>query len=204
MADVQCKTFDENNIRLVVKDSTTSNGEVVMEKDDKNLNIDEKKLRGKLGTSHYSRKIEIYIPKEYKGDISFNNGVGDIKLEGINCESLSIKTGTGDSDILNVNAEDLVLKSGVGDIRLNLNKSPKNMDIKCGTGGCDINIEEVKGNLTYDGGVGDTTIRIPENAPVKIKTSSGVGDSDIDAKTSGENKYTFDLDNGLGDIKVTN
>ncbi|CDM70415.1 Hypothetical protein CM240_3298 [Clostridium bornimense] len=204
LADVQCKSFDENNVRLIVKNSTTLNGEVIMKKEDKNLNIEEKKSGKKLGTNNYSRKIEIYIPKEYKGDIYFENGVGDIKLEEISCENLSLEGGTGDLDIYNINAKDLTLNSGVGDIRLNLNKSPENMNIGSGTGDCDINIEEVNGNLVYDGGVGDVTIRIPENAPVKIKSSSGVGYSNIDAKISDTNKYTFDLDNSVGEIKVTN
>ena len=94
--------------------------------------------------------------------------------------------------------------SGVGDTTLNLDRSPKNMKISGGTGDCDLKIKEVNGEITYSGGVGDLSIIVPENAPIKIKTSSGIGDRHIDAKVSEENKYTFNLDNGLGDIKVTN
>ncbi|WP_294344559.1 DUF4097 family beta strand repeat-containing protein [uncultured Clostridium sp.] len=204
VADALCKSSNDNNVRLVVKNSTSFDGEVVMKKENENLNIKENKSTKEIGSNRKNRKIEIYIPREYKNDISLSNGVGDIKMEDVNGDNVSIGNGTGDMDITKINVKELVINSGVGDTTLNLDKSPKNMKISGGTGDCDIKIKEVNGDITYSGGVGDLSIIVPENAPIKIKTSSGIGDRHIDAKVSEENKYTFNLDNGLGDIKVTN
>ena len=63
---------------------------------------------------------------------------------------------------------------------------------------------EVGGNLTYKGDVGSSKITIPKNSPVKFRTKNGVGKCEIDAKTSGENTYTFDLKVGVGSIRVQN
>ena len=76
------------------------------------------------------------------------------------------------------------------------------MNINGGLGNLTINFAEVGGNLNYDGGMGETVISIPNNSPVKINTSTGVGSIDINAKTSGEDIYTFDLNIGVGSLTV--
>ena len=63
---------------------------------------------------------------------------------------------------------------------------------------------EVGGNLKYKGGVGSTDITIPKNSPVKFVVGKGLGNCNIDAKTSGEETYTFDLKVGVGSINIRN
>ena len=98
----------------------------------------------------------------------------------------------------------LYLESGVGDVELETKERTGDIDIKGGVGSVDVSLGDVNGNLTFQGGVGDTNISIPSNSPVSIKTDSGLGNANISAKTSGENKYIFDISIGIGEINITN
>ena len=87
---------------------------------------------------------------------------------------------------------------------IDLDEECGNIDIEGGVGKFDLKLSKVGGNLTYKGGVGEANITIPENAPVDIKSGTGLGDFKQTAKTSGEGKYIFDVKTGIGSITIDN
>ncbi|MDU4882082.1 MAG: hypothetical protein E6176_14925 [Clostridium celatum] len=93
--------------------------------------------------------------------------------------------------------------------RSNSSLSSKNIDInksviEGGVGEVNVSLAEVGGNMFFEGGVGSATIKIAENAPVYFNTTSGIGNTDINARVSSEKTYEFKLSVGIGEIKVFN
>ncbi|SHJ29272.1 Putative adhesin [Clostridium cavendishii DSM 21758] len=147
-------------------------------------------------------EIDIEIPKAYKENIGFKFGAGDVKINDLEVKKIDFKADAGNVNIDNIIFNDLDIKCGAGNLDINLKKKNGNIDIKGGVGNTKITLKEVGGNLKIAGGVGNSTIDIPDNSPVDIKAAGGLGNTNISAKTSGENKYTFDIKAGVGNISV--
>lgn len=148
--------------------------------------------------------IDIQVPSSFRGDLEFDYGAGEATITGIKCNKLDIDGGAGKLNLEDIVFEELVFSAGVGQTNIDLKEKCGDIKIDGGVGEVNITMNEVGGNLTFDGGVGSASIRIPENAPVYFDTSSGIGTTKITAKTSGENTYRFDLDVGVGEIKIYN
>lgn len=200
-AIVKVKTYDGNKIKVEGYLGKSSKG-IKSEKNNKEIEIIEE--CSKSFVNNDVSDYEILIPSSFNGDLSFTIGAGTGKLNDVKVNKLELESGAGELNINNVVFNKLDLSCGVGTVNMNLNEKCGDMDIEGGVGETVINIKEVGGNLTCEGGVGSTKITMPENAPVKFNTESGLGSCNITAKTSGENTYTFDLEVGVGEIKVTN
>lgn len=148
--------------------------------------------------------VEVLIPKSFKGDIKFTQGVGTTDIKDIKVGRLDIKGGAGEIRSNNISFDKLDVDSGVGVIDIYVGEKSGDINIKGGVGEVSVDLVEVGGNLTFSGGVGQGKIRIPRNAPVRFNTKSGLGSCDVTAVTSGEGTYTFDLKVGVGEIKVYN
>ena len=157
----------------------------------------------KFGISSFEgQKVIIGIPSIYIENLSLEYGAGNVTVKGIKVNDLYIIGGAGNLDIRNIVFTSLDLEQGVGNTDIELKEKSGNIKIEGGAGNLSLKMEEVAGNLTCAGGVGQTKIYIPDQSPVQIKTSSGLGKSDINANTSGENTYKFNLDVGIGSISV--
>lgn len=119
-------------------------------------------------------KLMIKIPNNYSGDINLSYGAAEVELSNIDCNNLNIDGGAGELTINDIFFNKLDFNAGVG------------------------------GNLIYEGGVGSAKIKIPENSPVYFNTDSGIGETNINAITSSERTYEFNLSLGIGEIKVYN
>jgi len=106
------------------------------------------------------------------------------------------------------------LELGVGD--LEFKNSSQDAEIEVGVG--DIRVSHDEGNLNCEVGVGDIRVQASAEKIKAISASTGVGDvlilkgksrikgegmvsNDLDWK--GEGKAAFDLENGVGDIRIT-
>lgn len=155
---------------------------------------------GFLERSH----ITIGIPEEFFGNLELNCGAGKTTVKDICVSFLQVGGGAGKVTIDNVKFNDLKIKVGVGETSVNLNNQCGNIKIDGGVGNVQVDLKEVGGDLKFKGGIGNTSIRIPEGAPVRFITSTGIGRCRIKAITSNENKYEFNLDAGIGEIKIYN
>ncbi len=205
-ADITINSVDESNFSVVCTGSSSLVDKTTVEVKNGTLNVVEHGVKSSfnfnLVNTSVSRKVIINIPKEFNKDLTLSFGAGDVNINEITANDLNIEGGAGDLNLKNVEFKDLQLGQGVGDIDVSLSKKSGDMDIQGGVGSITLRLSEVGGNLKYNGGVGEATIYIPNNSPVKIESSSGVGSMDINAKTSGEDTYIFDLELGVGSVTV--
>jgi len=186
IGDVKISPIDGQNFTVVSEGRNDGSRPIEIDKSGSTLSIKEdssiKNVNGFNNLHSNNRKINIGIPKDFIGDFKYTCGVGDSEIRDLNFKKAIFQGGVGNINIKEITFEDMRVSQGVGDVNLK--------------------IKEVKGDLTYEGGVGDGDITIPENSPVRFKTSSGLGDCRIMAKTSGEDKYLFRVTSGVGDITI--
>lgn len=148
--------------------------------------------------------LNISIPEKFSGDINFKYGAGSSKISGVKANKLTIEGGAGELKIDDIIFNKCKLSAGVGSTKMYLSEKCGDIEIKGGVGEVIVEMDEVGGGFKFDGGVGSTKVRIPKDSPVNFKTKSGIGACNINAKTSNEGTYTFDLSVGVGEIQVNN
>lgn len=192
--------------KIVVK--TTGNGleykKISLEKSGDKIKL---QLKNKISLKNINFKSEfkivvINIPKKFHKDMKIKLGAGNVNINDLTLENLDIHGGAGNLVLNNIEFKNLKLDQGVGNASIVLERPSGNIDLNGGVGKIDLSIKEVGGNLSYKGGVGKASIDIPEKSPVKISTSSGLGDVKVNASTSGEFKYIFDLKIGVGNVYI--
>ena len=206
VAKVSVKSYDGDEVKITGKLSERSKG-MNINKTDSEIQIVEKREELKVFSAsdeENTTKIDILIPSKFAGDFIFKQGVGTSDIEGIKVKNIDITGGTGNLKCDDIKFNKLNLNSGVGKVDLNLKQKCGDIEINGSVGETNVKLAEVGGNLKYKGGVGSTNITIPKNSPVKFAVGKGLGNCKIDAKTSGEETYTFDLKVGVGSINVRN
>ncbi|MDU4889756.1 MAG: DUF4097 family beta strand repeat-containing protein [Clostridium sp.] len=204
-SEVTIKAIGGNEVTLDCTGSSNIVKETTYNKNNNTIYIQEKGSKSFNYTginNSVSRKVIIGIPSSFEGDAIISCGAGEIIINDAIFKALDIKGGAGELTLSNIVFENLSLEQGIGETSINLNKKCGDMYISGGMGEFTLNLSEVGGNLTYSGGIGEATIDLPENAPVKLLTKAGLGETNISATTSGENTYTFDLSVGIGSLTV--
>lgn len=205
VANININEIDGDDVTVEFIGESELSENTTVERSGKSIVIKEEKYNTgfSLGNNSFKdRKVNIGIPTKYSKDITLEYGAGNVFVKGLKVNGLDIKGGAGNLDMRNIVFASLDLKQGVGNTDIDLKDKCGNIKIKGGVGNLELSMAQVGGNLTCQGGVGDTEISIPDKAPVKIKTSSGLGESKIYANTSGENTYEFDLNIGVGNLTV--
>jgi DUF4097 and DUF4098 domain-containing protein YvlB len=205
-SNVTINSVDGSDFTITCRGSSSFVDKTTIDVIGNTLNIKEHGVNSPINLNFFnkskSREVTINIPKDFNKDLKLNGGAGNVSIKGIDIKKLNIEGGAGNLTLKDIVFQDLKLKQGVGNTTIDLSSKCGDMDIEGGVGNLSIDFAEVGGDLTYDGGVGKTVISIPNNSPVKIDTSTGVGSIDINAKTSGEDIYTFDLNVGVGNLTV--
>ncbi|MBE6054385.1 MAG: DUF4097 domain-containing protein [Clostridium sartagoforme] len=203
VSNVDINYYDGEDINISGELSKYSKGIKTERKSNKLIIIEESEESIKAMDDSASH-IAIDIPRSFNGDFDLYFGVGECEINDLVLNNVDIENGVGELALNEISFNDLKLESGVGETTLETSKKTGNIDIKGGVGETNVSLGDINGNLKYEGGVGSATIKVPENAPINITSSAGLGNAKIKAKTSGEAKYTFDLELGIGDVKVTN
>ncbi|WP_346928130.1 DUF4097 family beta strand repeat-containing protein [Clostridium sp.] len=205
-SNVTINSVDSSDFTITCKGSSSFVNKTTIDVIGNTLNIKEHGVDSDINLGFFnkstSREITINIPKDFNKDLKLNGGAGNMSINGISINKLNIEGGAGNLTLKDIVFQDLKLEQGVGNTTIDLSSKCGDIDIDGGVGNLSIAFAEVGGNLTYDGGVGKTVISIPNNSPVKLNTSTGVGSIDINAKTSGEDIYSFDLNVGVGNLTV--
>lgn len=204
-AKVSIKAYDGEEIKITGKLSEKSKGMIINKKSSR-FEIIEKgyNVIGSFNSNDDKYIIDVLIPSKFKGNLTFKQGAGTSDIEGLKVKDINIFGGAGKLQCNEVKFDKLNLNSGVGTVDLNLNEKCGDIEINGDVGETNINMAEVGGNLKYRGGVGSVNITIPKNSPVKFDVEKGLGSCKIDARTSSEQTYTFDLKSGVGSINIRN
>lgn len=205
-AVVSVKGYDGDEVKISGKLSEKSKG-MNINKNENKIHIVEKGYeisKSFKNTEDDTSKIDILVPMKFKENFRYKQGVGKSYIEGIKVKNINITGGTGELKCEDIKFDKLDLDSGVGKVDLDLKEKCGDIDIKGDVGETNVKMAEVGGDLKYQGGVGSSNITIPKDSPVKFVTEKGVGSCKVNAKTSGEGTYTFDLKVGVGSINVRN
>lgn len=204
-ANITINEIEGNEVTVDFVSGSKLSEKTVVEKQNNTIVIKEKQYKSGWfnGENTFAdRKVTIGIPINYINNLSLEYGAGNVSVEEININELDIEGGAGNLNVSNIVFSSLDLEQGVGNTDINLSEKCGDIKIQGGVGNLSLRMEEVGGDLTCEGGVGDTKIYIPDQAPVRIKTSSGIGKANINANTSGESTYEFDLEIGIGGLSV--
>lgn len=115
-------------------------------------------------------------------------------------DNVTINGGAGNINIDDLKVNDLYLNLGAGKVTINKIDVLNNFTVDGGAG----NFEIIKGNLKnvdIDMGIGNFDIKAAITGKGKIDV--GVGNLNINL-IDGLNNYTFDIDKGIGTIKLNN
>ncbi|SDO92558.1 DUF4097 family beta strand repeat-containing protein [Clostridium gasigenes] len=204
-ANITINEIDGNDVKVDFLGQSNLAEKTIVEKRGNTIVIEEKKyksgwINGK--NTFKDRKVTIGIPSSYIDKLSLEYGAGNVTVKGINVSELDVEGGAGNLDMKNIVFSSLDLEQGVGNTDIDLKEKCGNIKISGGVGNLTLRMSEVGGDLAYEGGVGETDIYIPDKSPVRIKTSSGLGNANINASTSGENTYEFNLSIGIGSLSL--
>lgn len=203
--EIKIVGYDGNEVFLSVK-SNLANDNITLNKDDDAIEIKDKgdESINLFGNNNVKREVLIKIPYSFNGNIDFEYGAGETEISDIMCDNMEIEGGAGSLKINDILFNKLYFSAGVGESDIKLLRKCGEINIKGGVGEVKVSLEEVGGDLTYDGGIGSAQIQIPENSPVYFNTSSGIGETNINAVTSSEKTYEFNVTVGIGEIKIYN
>ncbi len=185
--DVIIKEGDK--ISLEYFSNQENNGKI--EYDNKVISLNETSADTRcIGICNVRRKIIVYLPKEYKGELIIEAKSGDIESL-IDLEKAKISTMSGDLELNNVkNAQ---IKTMSGDVELG---SSETTIINTMSG--DVDVEEVTKSLEIKTSSGDITVnKISINESSSINTSSG----DVVVHNNNSNCYV-DTKTSSGDVKI--
>lgn len=204
-AEVSIKSYDGDEVKITGELSEKSEA-LDVNKNNSKIEVVERNNEAMelLGDKNHSSKFYILIPSKFNGSFTFKQGIGISDIEEIKVKNINITGDVGALNCKNIKFENLNLNSSVGKININLNEKCGNIELKGGAGEIDIKLTEIGGNLNYKGGVGNCNITIPKNSPVKFVTENGAGECNINAKTSEQKNYIFNLKTGVGVINVQN
>lgn len=149
--------------------------------------------------SYNDLHLVIYIPDNYKGDISVSSVAGDIKSDKIlELNSLKADSVSGDVEFSSVSAPIVDVNSTSGEIKFN-NLNTNSSALKSVSG--DINVDSYVGSLTAESKSGSVDFNISEiKGPSTINTISG----DIDISLGISNDLVLDGKTISGNISVSN
>lgn len=203
VSNVNISYYDGNNIEVFGTLGSSSRG-VTINRNSNELVINEKSNKTiNIGKSTVS-ELEVKIPSSYSGDLKLAFGVGECRINDVKADNMEVKAGVGQLKMNNISFNSLDLQSGLGEVDIETKEKTGNINIEGGVGDIYVKLGNIAGDLQFEGGMGNADISIPADSPVSIKTSSGLGECNVSAKTSGENKYIFDVSMGVGSLNITN
>ena len=205
VSNTKINYYDGSDIEISGRLSKYSKGVKIEKSSDKINIIEESKKTNNFSINEdYGSNLLINIPKSFNGDIELTFGVGEFEVNDLVLNTFTVKSGVGELTLNEISFNKLDLESGVGLTTLKTNQKTGEINVKGGIGETNITLGDINGNLTFDGGMGSASIKVPVDAPININTNAGLGEARINAKTSNNTKYEFDIKVGIGEVEVIN
>ena len=159
--------------------------------------------------SNYNAKIILYLPSGFVAkQAKIDSGVGNVMIETLTTERLTINAGVGNITGSYIIAGDVKIDGGVGIIKLT-DVDFTDADIDAGVG--NITIEgRLLGKNKIDGGVGEVVLRLIGNEKdYSFDIESGIGtirvNGDKVSKLNNKNNkldHSIKVDGGIGNVKI--
>lgn len=187
-ADFTINYSNTDQIKVVVYDKDDSEANVTV--DDGVLDISFGRPYVCFGFCYYDRRVEVYIPDNFSGDVDVISASGDITIPNLSSSNLKVKTASGDVKITEGN--DVNIKTASGDVDIfkaniiNVNTVSGEVEIDSAnqifgkTTSGDVEINEVKEIIEFTTVSGDIDI-LHGNLIKNSKISSVSGDIEIDS-----------------------
>ena len=213
--DLQIKT---RNIVIKSGDIESISYEGILDTDE--IKVDQEKLKIEdhsklLKNVNKNGTLEIIIPNHLIHEIEIENKTGDVTLQGIETNELSLELGVGDIELEEVTIHsETEIKGGTGDIQVKDSTFYSKFDIEEGAGDIAF-IGELMGNVKINCGVGDIELEVDNHRDnYHIVAEGGVNSLKIDGEKMGgflatqyndnyeKNRFDMKLEVGVGDIQV--
>ncbi len=152
------------------------------------------------------RIIEVALPKDALTTGHLQSNVGDVTIDALYVDELTVKNDVGDIDIAEFNGELLTIKSNVGDTTVK--EATGQVDVQLDTGEIHLTMEEITENVTLMNDVGDISVAIKgATNGVVLDADTDIGDVKIKSGSfqigaSNQNGPVLEAKTDVGDIIV--
>ncbi len=161
------------------------------------------------GMGSPNSRVTVYLPKDFTAkDVKLDTGAGNVEIEGLRTDRLSLSAGAGNIDGSNITAGKVKVDGGVGNMDFE-NVSFSDSDFDCGVG--NVSVEgTILGENKFDCGVGDVRLELSGDVNAYgIKVDAGVGNIRLNGeKISDEYRNntnaanSIDIDGGVGNVTI--
>lgn len=187
----------------------THNDNISSSKENNTLVIKEKDSNWFWNNSNPNSNLVVQIPEETEfKSVKIETGAGEISIEEISTDELSLKIGAGKAEIKELNVtKKAKIDGGAGKVDI-LSGEINNLDLDMGVGKFAITTK-LTGNNKIDAGVGKLDINLTDEAEnYTIKADNGIGAINFNGKTVineavyGSGDSVIDIDGGIGGIDI--
>lgn len=187
----------------------TNNENISSNKENNTLVIKEKDNNWFWNNSNSNSNLIVQIPEdaEFKS-VKIETGAGEISIEEISTEELSLEIGAGKVEIQKLNVtKKAEIDGGAGKVDI-LSGEMNNLDLDMGVGKFAMTTK-LTGNNKIDAGVGKLDINLTDEAEnYTIKADNGIGAIKFNGRTVineavyGSGDSMIDIDGGIGSIDI--
>lgn len=179
--DILIEESNDEDIKIIEKSNykLENSEKLQINQEEKNLEIvrNDRNTIGNL--NNINRRLEIYLPKDYRGSLTLENTVGDIKIHS------------------KLNVEELNTRQKVGDLKLNSNIECNTFSFENTTG--DMDIKSIKGSGSIEGKVGNIRCYLEEiTGDIIVENSTG----DIDLEINPDSSFILDSKYNIGELDI--
>ena len=150
------------------------------------------------------RRVDIYLNESLTTDLAMKNGAGSIYIQdmGLKFGNVTIQEGAGNILISNCNINSLVINSGVGNVNISKIKDTGNIRIGGGVGNFNLDLSAITGksSVTLRNGVGNSTVTVNNQSSVRADVTAFSVKTDNFAKE--DNYYVNSKYSGSEDIYI--
>ena len=194
--DLQIKT---RNIVIKSGDIESISYEGILDTDE--IKVDQEKLKIEdhsklLKNVNKNVTLEIIIPNRLIHEIEVENKTGDVTLQGIETNELSLELGVGDIELEEVTIHsETEIKGGTGDIQVKDSTLMGNVKINCGIGDVKLEVDNHRDNyhIVAEGGVNSLKI---DGEKMGGSLATQYNDN------YKNNRFDMKLEVGVGDVQV--
>jgi hypothetical protein len=187
--------LESDTSELLIKEYERENGSGYIGniiRDGSSLSVVGTAVKPAASTDQTGVKIEVYIPRSYRGNCSVKLSSGSVTSKpDLALTNLSVELFSGHINLGRVWAEDINIKASNGDIKIHHAEGSIRLDAVSGSiflesgggegtfrsslGGITVGLEYVTGDLVFETGIGAITLSLPEDLSFNLDALTGTG-----------------------------
>ena len=153
--------------------------------------------------------VILSIPEDFVfADVKIETGAGEVEIDALSAETLSISLGAGEATINNLTANSHAdIEGGAGELNID-GGLLRNLELDMGVGELTLK-SRIEGQSKIDCGVGESEITLlGSSEDYQIEIDKGIGEAKIDGKSMhddevyGKGNNRIEIDSGVGSIDI--